>query len=1215
MTRKIKIGLTLIVLFILVFAGIKKSLKTNNSLSINQIYNSKENFNSYNAGSPYLVNFALEGISDKQIWSIEQDSTGLMFFANRRGIIAFDGFKWKYIKTPSVPYKLKRDTITNTIFVGCNRGVGYLKMIDGYYKYEEIEFDIEIGEISEIVYNDQNVYFYNEEFIARVSLTDYNDKNIIPADNLKLTGIFSLNNKIYVSVKEIGFYEIKKEFLSPISFSNNKLTSEILFSIPVEQNKVLLGTNENKLLLFDGISLSEYITDAQIYLNENYLINGVLIDNQKFAVGTISGGIIVIDYNTGKSTDLINNSSGLPDNEVYSILTDNNQGLWITHIFGVSRVDFKLPVKNFGNYYGLKGNIISTNQIDSVLYVITTEGVFYLTQPKDLNELNKIQNLQKEEQKTENIESVSDVTTNVDDFSNNVLDKDIENNVNNSSDSENEEEKGFFKKWKEKRKKKDNDEEIKEEVETPENVTETSQTETLKSNVDTTINENIETSNQIVEQVENESVQNNNTVNEILSENNTNILKFNYYFKKIDGIDEKCKIIQNLDNSLIVLTNSGIYQIIDYLPKLIFEESYITSIKKSESGNSFYITGSSGIDLITYENSIWTTKKIAEYETINDNIYTLTEDNENNLWLGGEDVVYYIILDNEKNIVSTEKFDFVTDFSDKIIVKNIYNEMYFFVSDGIYYYNSENKKIENETLFTEEEMNYMKVISSQDNIIWYFKNNIWYFQDTNFALDMYQTKLLNLFDNIRDIKVDEYNNIWVVDGYKSIYKIQQTDSIDLAENNFKLFINKIYTDSLVFDLKKSLTISYENNNLFIDISAPNYIKEKSTQYQYIVEGLMQNWTDWSSEQTIPLYLKSGKYKIYLKAKNILGQTTDILEFNINVKPPFWQTSWFYLLLGIIFISLVIAFFRIRQRALFLRNKILEEKVKKRTQEILMQKEEIETQRDELKIQRDLATNQRDMITYQNKQITDSIEYASRIQNAILPLQETIGSFFSEYFIINKPRDVVSGDFYFFKQVGSKIILAVADCTGHGVPGAFLSMMGIAYLNEIVSKTDRFYANKILNSLRINVIDALHQTAEGERKDGMDIALCVFDKVTNELQFSGAYNPLIFMRNKEITEFLPNKMPIGYHRRKDESFTNNVMHFQPGDVFYLFTDGFADQFGGPFGRKFLKGNFKQLLKSVADEPLIIQQQIIIQIYNNWKGENSQIDDIMVLGIKI
>ncbi|MCK4664270.1 MAG: tetratricopeptide repeat protein [Bacteroidales bacterium] len=265
--------------------------------------------------------------------------------------------------------------------------------------------------------------------------------------------------------------------------------------------------------------------------------------------------------------------------------------------------------------------------------------------------------------------------------------------------------------------------------------------------------------------------------------------------------------------------------------------------------------------------------------------------------------------------------------------------------------------------------------------------------------------------------------------------------------------------------------------------------------------------------------------------------------------------------------------------------------------------------------------QHDKIAEINQNMTDSILYAERIQKAIFPLHDLVSSVFAEYFILNKPRDIVSGDFYWFGQKDDKVIIAVADCTGHGVPGAFMSMLGIAFLNEIVNKTETdkgvsLQANEILNQLREKVIKSLHQTGEfGETNDGMDIALCIIDKKKNHIQFSGANNPLYIIRNNDLIEIEGNKMPIGIYSSDIGLFSNVDVPLKKNDVLYLFSDGYADQFGGIKSRKFLLKNFQKLLIDISPLPLIEQKSQLINQHEIWKGNNEQVDDILVIGIKI
>jgi len=257
----------------------------------------------------------------------------------------------------------------------------------------------------------------------------------------------------------------------------------------------------------------------------------------------------------------------------------------------------------------------------------------------------------------------------------------------------------------------------------------------------------------------------------------------------------------------------------------------------------------------------------------------------------------------------------------------------------------------------------------------------------------------------------------------------------------------------------------------------------------------------------------------------------------------------------------------------------------------------------------------DEIEIKNREITDSIRYALRIQDAVLPPEEVFSKFMPEHFILFRPRDIVSGDFYWMTQKDHFTVFVAADCTGHGIPGAFMSMLGISFLNDIVGNMENLQANLILEQLRLQVIISLHQTGkEGEAKDGMDLSLCIFDHETQELQFSGAYNSIYHIRKGELTELKADRMPIAIHWKMDGKFTNQMIQIIEGDTVYMFSDGYADQFGGPEGKKIKCKPVKDLLLSIQDQSMDEQNDRIEQYFDEWKGSLPQVDDVIVIGLK-
>jgi phosphoserine phosphatase RsbU/P len=296
---------------------------------------------------------------------------------------------------------------------------------------------------------------------------------------------------------------------------------------------------------------------------------------------------------------------------------------------------------------------------------------------------------------------------------------------------------------------------------------------------------------------------------------------------------------------------------------------------------------------------------------------------------------------------------------------------------------------------------------------------------------------------------------------------------------------------------------------------------------------------------------------------------------------------------------------------------LEEKVKERTLKIEKQKEELSHQRDAL-AEKNTQLNEAYLeIEEQKKHIMDSIYYARRIQTAILPSYALLESKLQNHFIFYLPKDIVSGDFYWMVEVDGLVMIAAVDCTGHGVPGAFMSIVGYNQLNNAVNVKQARKASDILNELNAGVISTLNEnTSDSSIKDGMDMTLCVFDFQNKKVDFAGANNPIIMIRDNNPMKIKGDRFPIGaFMENKEQLFTNNEIALKEGDMIYLFSDGYADQFGGPDSKKFMTRRFEELLFNIHQKPLDEQKELLKSSLYDWMGSNGQVDDILVIGIRI
>lgn len=408
-------------------------------------------------------------------------------------------------------------------------------------------------------------------------------------------------------------------------------------------------------------------------------------------------------------------------------------------------------------------------------------------------------------------------------------------------------------------------------------------------------------------------------------------------------------------------------------------------------------------------------------------------------------------------------------------------------------------------------------------------------------------------------------------------------------------------------------IRYNLNSISFYWTTPYFIEEEQDQYSYLLEGFTEEWSKWESIRYKDFTnLPFGKYTFRVKARTATNVESNEAVYEFFVLKPWYLKTVMIILYSLVFVLIIFGIIKAYTKKLKNENIRLEGIVAERTAVVVKQKEELES----------------------------SIHYASRIQMALLPSEAILSENLKNYFILFKPRDIVSGDFYWMTKKNNRLYIVAADCTGHGVPGAFMSLLGMSFLDEIIDKETSPRADQILSQLRLHVTDSLKQVGgDDEAKDGMDMALLVIDFNVSKIEFSGAYNPCFRVRKMTESEarnyheedmetadgslanglylletIYASKMPIGISSRMDENFVFFDWSLEKGVSYYLFSDGYIDQFGGPNGRKFMKKNFKKFILEIQEYPMAKQKELLEKNLKEWMGQSPQIDDILVMGIR-
>ena len=606
----------------------------------------------------------------------------------------------------------------------------------------------------------------------------------------------------------------------------------------------------------------------------------------------------------------------------------------------------------------------------------------------------------------------------------------------------------------------------------------------------------------------------------------------------------------------------------------------VKSILEDKSGNLWF--GTDG-GVSKYDGKSFT--HFTEKEGLSNNsVLSMLEDKSGNLWFGTR--FGLARLGKEKLVEINDKVKFNKIQADEILFKNYTYE------DG----------------FLGIGVNGGKTICEDKNgTIWVAAN----FRLTAFHPQGENTDTVAPNIELTSIALFNENIGWVNLEKKKDSTLTLGNGVSVSDFEFE-GITKWYS------LPENLSLAYNNNYLTFNFISITQKQSKKVKYQYKLEGIDENWSAITNRTEAPYgNLPQGKYSFKVKAMNSEGYWSDEFNYTFTIRPPWWKTWWAYSIYGLLIITTVILIVWWNGRRLRVRAIELTEEVRIATVVIREEKAKIEFANVEI-------SKQKEIVEEKHKEITDSINYALRIQQAFLPDKKEIYLSLPQSFILFKPKDIVSGDFYFFHNAPSPsgragegpIFIAVVDCTGHGVPGAFMSMVGSERLTDAVQQSNN--TSEILSLLNKGVKTSLKQSSKGEStRDGMDIAICSVDTKNRIVKYAGANRPMWIIGNgqTEVEEIKGTKVAIGGLTNDDQHFDTHEIKLQQGDTFYICTDGYADQFSGHDGKKLMTRKLKEILVSIQNKTMQEQEQYLDNFVEGWKGRNEQVDDILVIGIRV
>ena len=685
-------------------------------------------------------------------------------------------------------------------------------------------------------------------------------------------------------------------------------------------------------------------------------------------------------------------------------------------------------------------------------------------------------------------------------------------------------------------------------------------------------------------------------------------------FIPINGLSDANWQFQLFKNRLFIANTNGLFEIIDKNQSVVhlFKSSTVWSINSLD--DKLILGCTDGV----YEFDL-TTKSAKQLSITKSAVRSLAIDETKSIWFATDNKgVGYI--EKNKQLHTLTKSNGL-EFESYNQVFSINNKIYVATKAGLYKFDYKSKKLNKACEFGDfmckSETGIFRIKPYDKNYIFTstYGDNTARFSLINIKNKNRDTLHLKQLPKMHIYSFFEKNKVLWFGTPFGLYQYNKKEIKNTVYRN-KALIRQVFIgkDSLLFggtlpnnadnshknnaSDKPFAKIKYDLNVLNFVFSNPYYNNEDKILYQYKLNGFDESWSNWSLDDFKSYTnLFEGKYLFLVRAKNVYGQVSEIGSFSFRISPPWYRTILAYIIYIIVFVISIYLFVRIYTRRLREANLRLEKIVEERTAEVVKQRDEIQDK---------------------NELITQSIEYAKTIQEAIITSDEYCNNLFSEIFVLFKPKDIVSGDFYWvYKTKSNKIFWVAADCTGHGVPGAFMTMIGISLLNEIIIEKEIEETNDILDMLRDSVINTLNKNvdlnSDEKMRNGMDIALCCWDLNNNELSFSGANNPMYIFRDGELIEFKADKQPIGIYK-KITPFTKHTFELQKGDKIYTFSDGYADQMNEEENR-FKIVNLKKAIIEIANESASIQKDFFNTTYENWKGEYEQMDDVVLIGVKI
>src|SRR3989339_5356 len=1198
-------------------------------------------------GNPIINNYhTINGFASNQVWGIVQDKSGTLCLATNKGISRFDGLNWSMIPVP-LNSSVRSIAISDKgrIFVGASREFGFLKEeVNGQLVYASLSDSLKEKEFSAVLNtfvvadttyfmaNHEKVFCFFDDLVQEVNLR-----------HISYYRSFIVGDQVWLLDPSFGVAKLIGDQIEFID--TNPVPPDIYFLIPFDQDRLLAGTLKEGLFLYDKSKKlwARFKTDNDPLLKSSNPYTAIWLTNGKLAIASLKNGVFILN-NRGSIETIYDKDRGLLNNSTYSLYQDSYNDLWIGQEKGVSHIELSVPFTKIGENSGIEGTVQTIGYYFGHLFCGTSNGIYHLP----IEKAEKFYNHHFKLLHPDYIYNLDYCKVEIPGAPEPILlasclrdlvsiDKNLNLNsiykiygcysicpsplkkgrvfLGSASGAQvldiqyvNNQLKVIkvmvFPDFKES---------VRKILATPEG----------DFWIRTAFNEIYKIEFDNPDGIVNYSIHKFTKLNQ---EQPGLVITGLYLFSKKITIATNQGIFstlleegKNLEKNFVRDTSFGISYLTDSLP--------VQALAQDPLGN-FWMTSPNG--LLSYEvASNWL--NAGSFSRLNNyQIQNIISIDPFGVSFLTEDEIYFI-HEHEKNKTQPTIVTYVS----RIKIGESFKTRHFYQPDRdqrhlneVIPYNQNTISFQFATPFYQnpESIKWSYLLEGYENG-WKTtdKPQVDYFNLPS-GKYTFKVKAHPIYGN--ENPPDSYSFTVQTPWYKKTFFI--IVFVILGSLLLWLIIT-IYTLKLKREKKKLQEIikeairKEEEQYEEIESQSDKLIQvNKELEKLSIVASKTDNAVTILNAHGKVEWINDGYIRMYgFTLEEIKLKNDFLIGENATVSINDMVDVWYGRRMPIVFENLKRTksgqkiWAQTTLTPLLDQNKELYQLIAIDTDitKLKLAEAEIAAQKIEIESQRDLAVSQRDEIIQQKMEIIDSINYANRIQKAILLDEKGLHTVVKNTFVLFLPRDIVSGDFFWAHDNGHQKIIATVDCTGHGVPGAFLSLIGISFLNNIVKEKSVLQPYEILNLLRDQVIKSLGQTGkEGESKDGMDISICLIDEKEHSVTFAGANSPAYLFSQTGVIELEANKMPISLYMQEFNSFTQHKYFYQSGDILYMFTDGFADQFGGPMGKKYMTKTLKKFFREIFDKELSVQKELLYKEHLDWKGVLNQIDDILIVGIK-